>query len=159
MGSQQLILNWESAIFFFKKLDIHLKNVFLKASVLITNFIALYECLTSFDNFRHPCGHGNVGTGSHQVLATTLTLFQPGGADYAHHILIILMSPPSFESHRRAWFGVKTPSFDKSYNSRNILPTFGVKSPSFGHSYSKICHFWTLNFDREAFDSLKPPHG
>ena len=37
---------------------------------------------------------------SHQVLVATLTLFQPGGADYAHHIL---MSPPSFESNRRAW--------------------------------------------------------
>ena len=42
-----------------------------------------------------------VGTCPHQVLAATLTLFQPGGTDYAHSIL---MSPPSFESHRRAWY-------------------------------------------------------
>ena len=34
-----------------------------------------------------------------QVLAATLTLSQPGGADYAHPILV---STPSFESHRRA---------------------------------------------------------
>ena len=41
--------------------------------------------------------NGDVGTGPHQVLAATLTLFQSEGADYADHIL---MSPPCFESHR-----------------------------------------------------------
>ena len=48
---------------------------------------------------RRACGHGDIGIGPHQIVAATLTLFQPEGADYAHHIL---MSPPSFESHRRA---------------------------------------------------------
>ena len=43
-----------------------------------------------------------MGTGPHQVLAATLTLFQPGGADCAHHI--VLMSPLSFESHRDACY-------------------------------------------------------
>ena len=38
-----------------------------------------------------------MGTGTHQVWVFTLTLFEPGGADYAHSIM---MSPPSFESHR-----------------------------------------------------------
>ena len=35
-------------------------------------------------------GHGDMGTGHHQVLATTLTLSQPGGggADYAHSIVM-----------------------------------------------------------------------
>ena len=37
------------------------------------------------------------GTCPHQVLAATLTLFQPReGVDYAHHIM---MTPPRFESH------------------------------------------------------------
>ena len=54
-------------------------------------------CLAS--HFRRACGHVDVGTCPHQVFAATLTLFQPGGADYAHHILV---STPSFESHRRA---------------------------------------------------------
>ena len=49
---------------------------------------------------RRACGHVDVGTRPHQVLASTLTLSQPGGADYAHPIL---MSTPRFESHRRAW--------------------------------------------------------
>ena len=39
----------------------------------------------------------DVGTCPHQVLAATLTLSQPGGADYAHPIL---GSTPSLESHR-----------------------------------------------------------
>ena len=42
-------------------------------------------------------GRGDQSTPS---LAATLTLLQPGGADYAHQIL---MSPPNFESHKRAW--------------------------------------------------------
>ena len=49
--------------------------------------------------FRRACGHVDQGTCPHQVLAATLTLSQPGGADHAHHILV---STPSFESHRRA---------------------------------------------------------
>ena len=48
---------------------------------------------------RRACGHVDEGTCPHQVLAATLTLSQPGGADYAHSILV---STPSFESHRRA---------------------------------------------------------
>ena len=51
------------------------------------------------DKLRPACGHGDIGTGPHQVLAATLTLFTPGGTDYAHHIP---MSPPSFGTHRRA---------------------------------------------------------
>ena len=43
---------------------------------------------------RRACGH--VGMCPQQVLAATLTLFQPEAADYAHNIL---MSSPSFESH------------------------------------------------------------
>ena len=49
--------------------------------------------------FRRACGHVDQGTCPHQVLAATLTLSQPGGADYAHPILVFT---PSFESHRRA---------------------------------------------------------
>ena len=48
---------------------------------------------------RRACGHVDVGTFPHQVLAATLTLSQPEGADQAHPILV---STPSFESHRRA---------------------------------------------------------
>ena len=48
---------------------------------------------------RRTCGHVDVGTCPHQVLAATLTLSQPEGADYAHPILV---STPSFESDRRA---------------------------------------------------------
>ena len=48
---------------------------------------------------RRACGHVDVGTCPHQVLAATLTLSQPRGADYAHPILV---STPRFESHRRA---------------------------------------------------------
>ena len=36
---------------------------------------------------RLACGHGDMGTGPHQVLAATLMLFQPGGAYYAHPLL------------------------------------------------------------------------
>ena len=50
-------------------------------------------------NVRHACGHVDVGTCPHQVLTATLTLSQPGGADYAHPILV---STPSLESHRCA---------------------------------------------------------
>ena len=42
----------------------------------------------------------DVGTCPHQVLVATLTLSQPGGVDYARPILV---STPSFESHRRTW--------------------------------------------------------
>ena len=44
------------------------------------------------------CEHVDVGTCPHQVLAATLTLSQPAGADYAHPILV---STLSFKSHRR----------------------------------------------------------
>jgi len=37
---------------------------------------------------RRACGRGDVGTCPHQVLAVTLTLSQPWGADYAHPILV-----------------------------------------------------------------------
>ena len=33
--------------------------------------------------YRRACEHVDVGTCPHQVLAATLTLSQPGGADYA----------------------------------------------------------------------------
>ena len=48
---------------------------------------------------RRACEHVDVGTCPHQVLAITLTLSQPWGVDYGHPILV---STPSFESHRRA---------------------------------------------------------
>ena len=35
---------------------------------------------------RRACGPVDVGTCPYQLLAATLTLFQPRGADYAHHI-------------------------------------------------------------------------
>ena len=45
-----------------------------------------------------PVGMGTWGlVPTELVLVAILTISQPGGADYAH-----LMSPPSFESHRRA---------------------------------------------------------
>ena len=53
---------------------------------------------------RPACGLVDVGTCPHQVLAATLTLSQPGGADYAHPILV---STPNFESHRRACIVLK----------------------------------------------------
>ena len=37
---------------------------------------------------RRACGHVDMGTCPHQVLAATLTLSQPGGTDYAHPILM-----------------------------------------------------------------------
>ena len=47
---------------------------------------------------RRACGHVDVGTCPHQVLAANFTLFQQGGgADSVHPILV---STPSFESHR-----------------------------------------------------------
>ena len=58
-------------------------------------FLEVQEC-----PFRR--AHVDVGTCPHQVLAATLTLSQPRGADYAHSILV---STPSFESHRRACRG------------------------------------------------------
>ena len=64
---------------------------------------------------RRACGHVDVGTRPHQVLASTLTLSQPEGADYAHRIL---MSTPSFESHRRAcnWaFGANRSNYNCFY--------------------------------------------
>ena len=64
-----------------------------------------FPCLDSAYIWR-VCGHGDMGTGPHQVLAATLILFQPGGEDYAHRIL---MSPPSFERHRRTWNHLCTP--------------------------------------------------
>ena len=30
---------------------------------------------------RRACGHGDIGIGPHQIVAATLTLFQPEGAD------------------------------------------------------------------------------
>ena len=61
---------------------------------------------------RRACRHVYVGTCPHQVLAATLTLFQPGGTYHAH---CILMSPPSFESHRRAcYFQLATAVSNKS---------------------------------------------
>ena len=53
----------------------------------------------SYLHTRRACGHVDKGTCPHQVLVATLTLSQPGGADYAHPILV---STPSYESHRRA---------------------------------------------------------
>ena len=48
--------------------------------------------------FRCACRHGDMRTCPQKILAATLTLFPP--EDYAHHMH---MSPPSYESHRRAW--------------------------------------------------------
>jgi hypothetical protein len=65
-------------------------------------------------------------TRPHKVLASTLTLSQPGGADYAHPIL---MSTPSFESHRRACnvifgWGTKVYVQNQSGPSNGILHHF-----------------------------------
>ena len=49
---------------------------------------------------RRTCGHVDVGTCPHQVLAATLTLSQPGGRLCPPYILV---STPSFENHRRAY--------------------------------------------------------
>ena len=83
-------------------------------------------------------GHVDVGTCPHQVLASTLTLSQPGGADYAHPILV---STPSFESNRRTcqallWVcgrgDVSTPGFGSYLNpistrgGRLCLPYTGI---------------------------------
>ena len=53
--------------------------------------------------YSSACGQVDVGTCPHQVFAATLTLSQPVGADYAHPILV---STPSFESHRRACYSI-----------------------------------------------------
>ena len=50
---------------------------------------------------RRACGHVDVGTCPHQVLAATLTLSQPRGARLCPPYTA-LVSSPSFESHRRA---------------------------------------------------------
>ena len=47
---------------------------------------------------RRACGYVDIGTCPNQVLASTSTLSQPWGADYAHPII---MTTQSFESHRR----------------------------------------------------------
>ena len=86
---------------------------------------------------RRACGHVDVGTSPHQVLAATLTLSQPVGADYTHPILV---STPSFESHRRAWTTYM-------YVYTNLLNTFKpliktkqvqIKGRAFNSSKSKL---------------------
>ena len=75
-------------------------------------------CALVYLHYRCACGHVDEGTCPHQVLAATLTLSQPGGADYAHPILV---STPSFESHRRACntgCGASSVSIQKYSNSR-----------------------------------------
>ena len=52
--------------------------------------------------YRRACGHLDVGTCPHQVLAATLTLSQPGGQVMPTQYCSILVSTPSFEIHRRA---------------------------------------------------------
>ena len=73
--------------------------IFMLWSDLTTEKTFDYLRLLPITN-RLASGHGDMGTRLHQVLAATLTLSQPGAADYTH---AIMMSPPSFESHRRAW--------------------------------------------------------
>ena len=63
--------------------------------------------------------------GPHQDLVTTLTLFQPDGADCAYHIL---MSPPSFESHRRRQARLKLLKIHLM-NIRDDGTDFGQGSP------------------------------
>ena len=58
-----------------------------------------FEQICEILNLKHDSSGVHVGTGTFGPL----TLFQPGGANYAKHI--ILISPPSFESHRRACKG------------------------------------------------------
>ena len=48
---------------------------------------ALVQTAFEKTSIRRACGHVDVGTSPHQVLAVTLTLSQPGVADYARHIL------------------------------------------------------------------------
>ena len=69
------------------------------------NWPFFFEVIAFYDYLLRPviqarlwaCGRGDMSTLI--VLAATLTLSQPRGADYAHPILV---STPSFESHRRA---------------------------------------------------------
>jgi len=105
---------------------------------------------------RRACGHVDVGTCPHQVLAATLTLSQPGWADYAHPILV---STPSFESHRRAWnMGILIllkflvsllPTFSPSWNGHSGA------HPSFHCITSCIFLQNTYNFTLLKLDKLK----
>ena len=81
---------------------------------------------------RRACGHVDVGTCPHKVLAATLTLSQPGGEDYAHPILV---STPSFESHRRACSVIYFCMLLKSENQTliqltEVLPVFSSLVPT-----------------------------
>ena len=44
------------------------------------------------NKFRH--------LGLKKILADQLTLYQPGGADYAHHMIL---APPDFQTFLRPW--------------------------------------------------------
>jgi hypothetical protein len=83
------------------------------------------------------------GTCPHQVLAATLTLSQPGGTDHAH---LILVSTPSFESHRRACRGlVSQPqavyfdSFEKIHNLKYNLVLLLLKKRNLLSKIPAVC--------------------
>ena len=114
----------------------------LSGSILVWTFIwcfvrdlwDLKVCWLQISNSRRACGHVDVWTCPHQVLAATLTLSQPGGQIMPS---LILVSTPSFESHRRAWTLLKPggrlcPSdYYQSFPFKNYLYLFSVKSKLF----------------------------
>ena len=87
--------SWSSADYFLFLQHLKVKTSFLEK---FTNFKLLIWVV--LEQSRRACGLGDVGTCPHQDLTATVALILPGGADYAHHIL---MSTPSFESHRHSW--------------------------------------------------------
>ena len=41
-----------------------------------------------------------------QILADQLTLYQPGGADYAYHNPTLVLAPPDFHTFLQPWFSL-----------------------------------------------------
>ena len=90
--------SWSSADYFLFLPHLKVKTTFLETFV---NFKPLNMGRVR-TNCRRACGHGDVGTCPHQDLTATLTIWFPGGAYYAHHIL---MSLQSFENQGRTCKG------------------------------------------------------
>ena len=80
----------------------YLLLLLISETVLIRETVFMCACghiLIRETVFMCACGHRDMRTGPHKVSAATISLFEPGWTDYAHQMP---MSPPSFESHRRA---------------------------------------------------------
>ena len=97
-------LTWQKMLYFFtlNLLRNDLGNISLQCKdtpILECSKRPPIKYVSTFSECRRACGYVDVGMWPHQFLAATFTLFQSEGADYAHHILL---SPPSFESHRHA---------------------------------------------------------